>query len=395
MINHHKIEYPKFSFVMAPFYFIGDDELLKSQLLNLNNQTVIDFELIVPDPHYKKREWLKNFVECLKYNVIHFEYVPNKETPKSFDYGILNTAVLMSNSNKIVTFQDWRFCNRDLVKKLLKFRKYKFIGLRWQVLYKDDSSISTHWGKSTIDLNINQANELYSTGNFPEININYEFVNTFHNSCWGHYCIDKDLWLEVNGIDEVVTNTRHYADLDINTRLEYYHKLNGLKIEIPMLENAMVRIMHSKGNFFGGSNIELEHNYNVEHIACCFSNTGSMNDKVFTEYVVEKITKNEYSKIYEIPYSTNFVKNNTNSSLDSQYAVIGFECNNCGLIGETPHWYEKSPNSRYIATIGAGLKNKKIGRNLKKIQIDLDNCNFEEKLKILEKSWYDTKYLQE
>ena len=27
-----------YSFLMAPFYLIGDDELLKSQLLNLNNQ---------------------------------------------------------------------------------------------------------------------------------------------------------------------------------------------------------------------------------------------------------------------------------------------------------------------------------------------------------------------
>lgn len=394
MTNYNIISDPQYSFIMAPFYLIGDDELLKSQLLNLNNQTVLNFELIIPDPHYSKRTWIKDFVNNLKYNVLHFEYKPNTKIPKSFDYGILNTAVLISNTKKIVTFQDWRFCNKNLVKNLLKFKKYKFIGFKWQVLYKDDSSISSHWGESTIDLNTLQANELYKSGDFPEMTINYEFVKTFHNSCWGHYCIDKELWLEVNGIDEVVTNTRHYADLDINTRLEHYYKSSSIEIEIPMLENAMVRIMHPKGNFFGGSNIELDHIYNNEHIRCCFINTGSMNDKVFTEHIVEKINNNEYSKIYEIPYSTNFIKTNRNNSLDSAHAVIGFECNNCGLIGETPHWYEKSPNSRIIATIGAGKSNVKLGRNLNKIQKDLDKNNYEEKINILEKSWYDLKYFE-
>lgn len=395
MINYKVIDEPIFSFIMAPFYLIGDDELLKSQLINLNEQTILNFEVIIPDPHYSKRKWLGEFVNQLKYNVIHFDYVPNTKIPKSFDYGILNTAVLISNTKKIITFQDWRFCNRNLIKRLLRFIKFEFIGLKWQVLYKDDAAISSHWGKSTIDFDLSQANELYKTGIFPEIEITYEFTNTFHNSCWGHYCIDKELWLNVNGIDEVVTNTRHYADLDINTRLEYFYKSKKSKlIRIPMLENAMVRIMHSKGNFFGGSNIELDHIYNNKHVNCCFSKTGSMNDKMFTEYVVDKIENNEYSKIYEIPYSTNFIQNNKNESLDSKFAVIGFECNVCGLVGETPHWYEKSPESRVTATIGAGLNIIKIGRNLKKIQVDLKNCEFEEKINILNNSWYELKYFE-
>ena len=61
MTIHTKTTTVEFSFLMAPFYLIGDDELLKSQLLNLNNQTDKSFEVIIPDPHYSKRKWIKEF----------------------------------------------------------------------------------------------------------------------------------------------------------------------------------------------------------------------------------------------------------------------------------------------------------------------------------------------
>ena len=297
MINYNIIE-PKYSFIMAPFYLIGDDELLRSQLLNLNLQSDYSFEVIIPDPHYSKRSWLSSFVTSLKYNVIHIPYIPNTKTPKSFDYGILNNGVLIANTNKILTFQDWRFCNNRLVEELNKYEKYKFIGFNWQILYKDSEVISKNWSENTIDISENDAKILYDFGIFPEMEMEISKVNTFHNSCWGHYCINKDLWLDVNGIDEVVTNTRHYADLDINTRLEYFYKKNNQEIEIPMIRNAMVRIMHSKGNFFGGSNIELDYMYKNNHMNCCFSKTGSMNDKTFTHYTIDKIEKDELTFHY-------------------------------------------------------------------------------------------------
>ena len=46
-----------------------------SQLLNLNEQTVLSFEVIIPDPHYSKRNWLKEFTKYLKYNIVHFGLV--------------------------------------------------------------------------------------------------------------------------------------------------------------------------------------------------------------------------------------------------------------------------------------------------------------------------------
>lgn len=392
MTNHNIIE-PEYSFIMAPFYLIGDDELMKSQLMNLNFQTDLSFEVIIPDPHYTKRSWISSFAKNLKYNLIHVPYVPNTKTPKSFDYGILNNAVLLSNTNKIITFQDWRFCNHRLIEELKINKEYKFIGFNWQILYKDSEVSSTHHSKSTIDIVVDDIKKLYEDGLFPEMEMNKSIVNTFHNACWGHYCIDKQLWLDVNGIDEVATNTRHYADLDINARLEYFHKKNGQMIEIVMIKNAMVRIMHAKGNFFGGSNIEIDHKYNKEHISCCFSKTGGMNDKVYTDYVVEKIMNNEYIKMYEFEYSKDFVDNDKNDFLDKEYSIIGFQCNSCGVIGETAHWYDKAPESRIKSMIGVGTKIK-IGRNLKTIYDEINEKSFEEKVEILNNSWYDKKYLE-
>ena len=392
MINY-KLCNPDYSFVMAPFYLIGDDELLKSQLLNLNYQTDKSFEVVIPDPHYSKRVWLSEFVKTLQYNVVHFPYVVNPNVPKTFDYGIFNNAVLMSSTNKIITFQDWRFCHPELIKILKMFDNFKFVGFNWQVLYKDDclglepnrmNPIKhTDHSKSTIPISIEDANILYRDGIFNNLPWESTHVNTFHNSCWGHYCINKDLWLTVNGIDEVATNTRHYADLDLNTRLQEYFRVENLVIEIPMIKNVMARIMHNKGQYFGGSNIPLDLKINEDHNNCCFVNTGMMNDKYFMEYVVSKINKKEYIKLYETKYSEDFVSNNNNDALDKNHATIGFQCSKCGLIGETPHWYEKSPNARIQSLTNIGIGKHKLGRDLNHLNNLIAGQPFEKKVEIL------------
>jgi hypothetical protein len=371
---------------MAPFYLIGDDELLKSQLLNLNNQTDKSFEVIIPDPHYSKRKWIKEFYEKLGYNLIHYKYETNFKIPRTFDYGIFNNASLISNSENLIIFQDWRFCHHELVERLKK-TNYEFTGFNWQVLYTEESPLSTHHPKSTIEISTVESKILYENGIFPTINVEESLVNTFHNSCWGHYCISKKLWMEINGMDEVATNTRHYADLDINTRLQEYFRRNNKIIEFPMLKNAMVRLMHNKGNFFGGSNVELDYKVNIEHTKCCFIGTSEMNDKKFTHYVIDKIKNGEYSKLYEIEYSENFKNNNKIESLDDEYCIIGFQCNKCKVIGETPHWYEKSPNYRVEAMFDIGTDNFKIGKNIKSINNNLLGETIQKKIELVANYW--------
>lgn len=382
MINY-KLCNPDYSFVMAPFYLIGDDELLKSQLLNLNYQTDKSFEVVIPDPHYSKRKWLSEFVKTLQYNVVHFPYVVNPNIPKTFDYGIFNNAVLMSSTNKIITFQDWRFCHPKIIKILKMVNSFKFVGFNWQVLYKDDCRKSISHSVSTIPISIEDANILYRDGIFNDLPWESTRVNTFHNSCWGHYCVNKNLWLAVNGIDEVATNTRHYADLDLNTRLQEYFKVKNLTIEIPMIKNVMVRVMHDKGQYFGGSNVPLDFKINENHKNCCFVNTGIMNDKAFMEYVVRKIDKKEYVKLYETKYSEEFIRNNNNDAFDKSHATIGFQCLKCGLIGETPHWYEKSPRARIKSLTNIGIGKHKLGRDLNHLNNLIAGQSFEKKVEIL------------
>ena len=395
-----------YSFLMAPFYLIGDDELLKSQLLNLNNQTDKSFEVIIPDPHYSKRKWIKKFCEKLEYNLIHYKYETNFKIPRTFDYGIFNNASLISNSENLIMFQDWRFCHHELVERLKK-TNYEFIGFNWQVLYTEEISLnscnplgnsqvstSTHHPKSTIEISTVESKILYENGIFPIINVEENLVNTFHNSCWGHYCISKKLWMEINGIDEVSTNTRHYADLDINARLQEYFRRNNKIIEIPMLKNVMVRLMHNRGNFFGGSNIELDYKVNIEHMKCCFVGTSEISahqfvtdDKKFTHYVIDKIKNGEFSKLYEIKYSENFKNNNKNESLDNEYYIIGFQCNKCKVVAETPYWYEKSPNCRAEAMFDIGTENFKIGKNIKFINSNLLDKTIQTKIEIVTNYW--------
>ena len=76
-------------------------------------------------------------------------------------------------------------------------------------------------------------------------------------------------------------------------------------------------------------------------------------------------------------------------------STIGFQCNSCKIIGETPHWYEKSPNARVKSLIGIGNDEHKLGRNLISIDRCLTNKTFEEKVKILNESWYNEEFLKE
>ena len=393
MVNY-KICNPNYSFVMAPFYLVNDDELFRSQLINLSYQTDKDFEVIIPDPHYNKRKWLGEYIKNFNFNVVHFPYISNLKTPKSFDYGIFNNAVLMAKTNKIITFQDWRFCHPKLIKILKQVKDFQFVGFTWQVLYRNDSTIrSKYHTESTVAISPDDAEKMYSTGFFPELGWESERVYTFHNPSWGHYCIDKNLWLAVNGIDEVATNTRHYADLDLNARLEEYYARNNKKIEIPMIKNVMTRIMHNKGQYFAGSSVLFEFEINSNHRNCCFKDTGIMNDKKFVEYVVENINCGKYTKLYQVNYDREYLQNDKNDALDKNHATIGFICNNCGVISETPHWYIKSPHARVSSLIGIGKEENKIGRNLKKILNFMHNRTFENKIDILCNSWYNKSFL--
>ena len=76
-------------------------------------------------------------------------------------------------------------------------------------------------------------------------------------------------------------------------------------------------------------------------------------------------------------------------------STIGFQCNSCKIIGETPQWYEKSPSARFKSLIGIGNDKHKLGRNLISINRCLNNKTFEEKVKILNESWYNEEFLKE
>jgi hypothetical protein len=385
---------------------------MKTQLLNLNNQTNKSFEVIIPDPHYPKRNWISEFVKKLDYSVVHFPYVSNTIVPKIFDYCIFNNAVLMANSNKIIIFQDWRFCHHSIVDLLLQFDKYDFVGFKWQGLYIDTIPVFGHdkydITNKTIDMNSKDAEILYKNGIFPKIKHEISFVKTFKNSSWGHYCINKHLWMSVNGIDEVATNIIRDVDMDLSTRLDEFYKRNKKKIEIPIIENVMVRIMHNKGKKILESNLTLPYKINDSYKKCCFVDTIQMigpsrnllkiikrKDKEFVEYVLKKIQKKEFTKLYETKYSKEFVENNKKKLLDVKNSIIGFQCNSCKIIGETSIWYTKCPNSRVKSFIGIGNDKYKLGRNLIAINRCLNNKTFEEKVKILNESWYNEEFLKE
>jgi hypothetical protein len=69
--------------------------------------------------------------------------------------------------------------------------------------------------------------------------------------------------------------------------------------------------------------------------------------------------------------------------LDSENSTIGFMCNNCKVIGETPHWYRKWPGTRTKSLCDIGIGDFKIGRNLSELDKKIKDKTFEEKVEII------------
>jgi len=388
----HEVSKPKYSFIMAPFYCMEDDWLMKSQLNNLSFITSHSFEVIIPDPHYSKRKWLSEYAKKQKYNIIHFPYVPNTKVPKSFDYAILNHGILMASSETIITFQDWRFVNRNILDVLNSFHQYDYIGLKWQLcIPKEEDLITYNINNYEKIIQFDQAQKMLQTGMMPELKEKTSIKNP-PEGIWGHWCISKNLLIEINGIDELATNTKHYADLDLERRLENFYKLKNKPFNVPKIENVMFRTMHQKGNYFGTSNIPIDYNVNQKHLNCCH-NQGGFNDLQHTNYVVDKIKEGQYQQLSVTKYD-DYISKINNPKLDKQHGIIRYYCNKCNLVSETYHWYEKIPFSRIKASVGIGKGDYKLGRNLEKIKLAIENKNFQEKVTILNNSWYEEDFLK-
>jgi hypothetical protein len=384
MIETKKVN-PVVSYIMATFFYV--DNLLESQLLNLNNQSNKNFEVIIIDPHFFKRD-ISELVNKLDYNVIHVPFYPNLKVPKCFDYSIFNNGFLLANTEKVVIFQDWRYIHQELTNLIIQNYNYEFIDLYWQMpgpyyynIFNDnmmDMETGEYVGNSSID----EISSMLKYGNYFNLDIE-ELPNRDVFQSWGHYCINKSLWIDVNGIDEVSTNTKHYADLDINRRLNNYYHNRKKEINIKVYKNVMMRVGHSKhgggDEFRGGSHITLDYKYNKDHSNCdvCSSKSlpGISHDDYYN-HVIEHIKNNNYYELYN------------NDDL-----IIGFQCKKCNLIGEVPHWYDKIPNLRDKSLVGVGVGDYKLGRNLKVIQDRIENKSLLEKVNILKDSWYDITYL--
>ncbi len=384
MIESKKVD-PKVSYIMATFFYV--DGLLESQLLNLNNQTNKNFEVVIVDPHFFKRD-ISSLVDKLSYNVIHVPFYANLKVPKCFDYSIFNNGFLLSNTEKVVIFQDWRYVHPNLTSLIIENYSYDFIDLYWQMpgpyYYNifDNKVMNMEKDDYVGDSSIDDIYGMLKNGDYVNIDIE-DLTNRDSFQSWGHYCINKSLWIEVNGIDEVSTNTKHYADLDINRRLNNYYNSRKKEINIKVYKNVMMRVGHSKhgggDEFRGGSHITLDYKYNKDHSNCNICSSKSLPGISHDDYyhhVIENVKNGNYYELY-----------------NSDDLIIGFQCKKCNLIGEVPHWYEKIPSLREQALIGVGVGDYKLGRNLKTIQNKIENKTLSEKIDILKDSWYNLDYL--
>lgn len=386
---------PILSYLMVPMYYV--EGLLESQLLNLSYQTNQNFEVIIVDPHYNKREKsLQKLFGYLKYNIVYSRYYPHPTIPKQYDYSLWNNCVLLSNTDSVTLFQDFRYSHPELTSFFI-INKEKYLKIEWQVCNGVETNIKN--GNNFIDINKKDIQDMCLCGIYPE-SINIEKKSTILNN-WGHYIINKDLWIELNGIDEHITSLHHYADLDLNARMTNYYDLNEIDKTATTIKNAMIRVAHNRNlsssklttKFRNGFSTEQFDNITKQPCKEC-SNLHLYGDINYFDYVIELVNSGKYTLIDRKPLCEKFKETN-NDKLDKKNDFVVVQCNTCYTTSESQFWWIRTKNKKFKASIGIGCGKNKLGRNLSRINEDIQNISAKEKIEILKDSWTKEYYLNE
>lgn len=186
----------------------------------------------------------------------------------------------------------------------------------------------------------------------------------------------RENWLNINGTEEVITNTAHWEDIDFDNRA----LLDGQQaIRFP---NLMFRLYHQHGGFSQRSNVEVD-------VSC---KKPCENCKGFLHYT-------DHLKDRNLRYRLYMERESTFKEIKLYKNEMVWVCKKCKLSG--PMW--NNDESDYInnliknnfkyATI---LKDEKLGRNLRILSEEMDKYNnIGDKFEIYQNSWNDEKYYQE
>lgn len=387
---------------MTPSFYDPDHMLLRTQLRCLSTQTCDDFGVILVDPHYRKRRLVvPELAEIYNLAITHVPYEPSTNVAKVLDCAIFNAAYCYSRSPRIVRYSCYRFVTPDFVEQLMtapplvNADMYSFnvgpcmleererqagnmVEHRKHEIVWNFESDEVNWDaipdRPGVDIQGNYLGDpslsLARWGPLSEIEMG---VGPVPLNCYGNIMWWRENWLDLNGTEEVITNTAHWEDIDFDTRAN----LSGQQaVRIPRL---MYRLYHQHGGFSQRSNVEVD-------VPCKSPCERCRNFRHYADRMNDR----------ELRYQMYMERHSTFREIDLYEDSTVWVCKACGLSG--PIWRgDESTYTNYLRdtnkTRATILPDKKIGRNLRVLSEDMDRCDtVADKFEVYQRSWTDDRY---
>lgn len=390
---------------MTPAFYDENHMLLRAQLNCLSKQTFKDFDVWLIDPHYNKRkDVVPEMASHYNLNIVHVPYSPNPFIAKRLDCAIFNAVYCYSRSPRIVRLSCYRFVTPNFCAEIMSvpdnvnidFYSYNVGPCMHEEQIRRSGNLIPHvkheiiWNFESDEINwdaipkspgcdmkgIWNGDENLSLARWSsEAEIETGII-PFPLNAYGNILFWRENWIDLNGTNEVFTNTDHWEDIDLDLRAN----IHGQKaIRKPKL---MYRLFHYHGGFSQRSNIEVDHPCKPQCENC----------RMFLRYANSMNDRKDRWKMFEMRERIKEITLHRDVNI--------WQCNSCGLTGAMWGW--KNGEADYTnhvrdhnlckATI---LTEAKVGRNLRRLIGEMDKkSSLSEKVQEYNDSWSLDKYYE-
>ncbi len=358
---------------MTPTFLFPGDWLLRAQLRCLSQQVDKDFDVYLIDSHYSSRvDLVPRYADEYGLDVVHVPYRPNTRVAKRLDCAVFNAPYLYSESPRIVRLSCWRFVRPDFTKVCAEsptnvdFYFHNCKPKRPEDAHPETDHSLSIWNTKSDVVNWDQIPRCGDAGaawtSDSEQDAEAELMPL---NCFGNYMIFRDTWLQLNGCDEVFTNTEHWEDQDFCARAR------NLGVQCSRVSHKMYRLHHKYGLHAGRSNVPPDYEFKKPCVRC------DRADKVKTPN----------------RYDTRARASRGEVDLFERHKI--WVCKTCFLAG--PDWRvevsEASTNAASKGIVKAPiLPEYRIGRNLLVLAADMEGKPLREKIEIYNDSWDNERY---
>lgn len=378
---------------MTPSFYDDEHILLRAQLKCLSVQTNKDFDVWLIDPHYQKRKSVvPELAEKFCLDIKHVPYTPCTRVAKILDCAIFNAAYMYSQAPVNVRYSCYRFVRPNFTEVIAN--RPEGVNVDFGMLavgpsLYPDTKHTAHkrvWNFESEDVNWDQiptksgylpdgtesGDRAFELGGWPTFMDDDTGVTDVPLNVYGNIAWHRDQWIDLNGTNEVFTNSSHWEDLDFDCRA----LVAGQKIF--RKSHVMYRLYHLYGTFSQRSNVEVD----VPLKKPC---------KTCYDIAIRNFSVEDYGFRVQMAVSSGHFE---------LFEEIGiWVCKKCLLAGCVygaggPNDYLDLVTKRKDkkATI---LRKYKIGRNLAALSSRMDACKcLQSKVDVFNSSWDDESFYE-